>query len=120
MSGCLMAGAVMIALAPGGSFTLEWQHSVERQSWREHWQVTDAGLVLRRAAVKGSGAGMEPGPDGRFEEGWWIWEPALPPRPEVVLAASGATTAGWRICGDPCVTVGAEAGEALRLSPCPG
>ena len=35
MSGCLMAGAMALALANGGTFTLEWTHSVERESWRE-------------------------------------------------------------------------------------
>ena len=65
MSGCLMAGAMALALANGGTFTLEWTHSVERESWRETWQVTgDDRLQLTGAAVKGSGAGMEPGPGG--------------------------------------------------------
>ncbi len=83
MTGCLMAGATMLALASGSSFTLEWTHSVERQSWRESWEVTaDHRLHLTEAAVKGSGAGMEPGPGGHFEDGWWVWAPDLPPVPD--------------------------------------
>ena len=80
MSSCLMAGALALALAPGGHFTLEWIHSVEKDGWREEWQVTDAGLVNTLAAVKGSGAGMEPGEGGHWDGDWWVWEPHTRPR----------------------------------------
>ena len=68
MSACLMAGAMAIALGPGNGFSLAWTHSVEKTEWREDWRVTDAGLVPIRAAVKGSGAGMEPGPEGSLQK----------------------------------------------------
>jgi len=116
---CLLAGAAMIALS-GGSFSLHWTHSVERIEWREEWSITQDGLTLTRAAVKGSGAGMEPGPDARPEDGWWVWQPDLPPQPELLLAASGATLSGWTLCsGGRCVEVGAEPGVPIRLRPCP-
>ncbi len=118
MSGCLLLGAVAIALGAEGDFTLEWTHSVEKQSWREAWQVAEGRMILRRAAVKGSGAGMEPGPDGRFEEGWWVWEPQAPPVRELVLAASGATSSGWQLCATDCITLGATPAEPLVLRPC--
>ncbi|MBP8931023.1 MAG: DUF1850 domain-containing protein [Paracoccus sp.] len=119
MSACLMAGAMAIALGPGNGFSLSWTHSVEKTEWREDWRVTDAGLVPVRAAVKGSGAGMEPGPDARLQDGWLVWQPKAPPVRELALAASGATGAGWRICGVDCVTLGTDAGAPLLLRPCP-
>ena len=120
MSACLMAGAVMLALGPGDSFSLAWTHSVEKIEWREEWRVIDAGLVPLRAAVKGSGAGMEPGPDARLQDGWLVWEPKAPPVRELALAASGATGGGWRICGAECVVLGQDAGAPVVLRPCPG
>jgi len=118
MSSCLMAGALALALAPGGHFTLEWIHSVEKEGWREEWQVTDAGLVNTLAAVKGSGAGMEPGEGGHWDGDWWVWEPHTRPIPRLVLASSGATVSGWQLCGADCVTLGAEGGEPIVLAPC--
>jgi len=118
MSACLMAGALALALEPGGRFTLEWIHSVEKEGWREEWQVTEAGLVNTRAAIKGSGAGMEPGEGGHWDGDWWVWEPQTPPIPRLVLAASGATVSGWTLCGAECVTLGAGRGEPLTLAPC--
>lgn len=117
-----MAGAPPLPLAEG-RFTLEWRHSVEHVAWREDWMVTGDGLALRAAAVKGSGAGMEPGEGAVLSDGWWRWQ-VTPPRvvPELVLGASGATGGGWRLC-DPatpgaCREIGADAGEPIRLAPC--
>ncbi len=120
MSGCLMAGAVAIALGPGAGFSLEWTHSVEKVTWHEDWQVTPKGLIPTRAAIKGYGAGMEPGPDARLQDGWLVWHPQAPAVPELALAASGATGGGWRLCGAECVTLGGEAGAPVVLKPCPG
>ncbi|WP_246831532.1 DUF1850 domain-containing protein [Thioclava sp. L04-15] len=117
---CLMVGAVMIALAPSGQFSLEWTHSVEKEGWREHWQVTDHGtLRLVGAAVKGSGAGMEPGPGGHFENGWWVWKADGPEVPELELAASGATVSGWTLCAKDCQTLGVTPEAPIRIAPCP-
>ncbi len=117
---CLSVGALALHLAAGG-FTLEWTHSVERIPWREEWRVEPGGLRLVRAAVKGSGAGMEPGAGARLEAGWWVWEPGLPPVPALDLAASGATGSGWRLCADgACREIGAEPGAGVRLAPCAG
>ena len=119
MSGCLLAGLATIALA-GSDFRLEWTHSVERTLWREEWRIEDGALQPLRAAVKGSGAGMDPGPDARLEDGWLVWAPDLPPQPELVLAASGATGGGWRLCdGRACHDLGRAPGEPLHLRPCP-
>lgn len=117
---CLAVGALAVHLA-AGSFTLEWTHSVEHTAWRETWRVEPGGLRLLEAAVKGSGAGMEPGEGARLQGGWWVWAPALRPLAEVELAASGATGAGWRLCADgTCREIGAEPGAPIRLAPCAG
>ncbi|MDO6587256.1 DUF1850 domain-containing protein [Salipiger sp. 1_MG-2023] len=120
MTGCLMAGAMMLALAEGSSFTLEWTHSVEREQWRETWEVTeDRRLHLTEAAVKGSGAGMEPGAGGHFENGWWVWAPDLPPVPTLSLAASGKTPSAWTVCAKECTELGASPRQPVQLAPCP-
>ena len=116
-----LAGTPVLPL-PEGRFTLEWRHSVEHVAWREFWQVSEGALTLTAAAVKGSGAGMEPGEGAVLVDGWWRWQVA-PPRavPEMVLGASGATGGGWLLC-DPatetCREIGAQAGAPIRLAPC--
>ncbi len=116
---CLLIGAVIMGLS-GDRFTLEWTHSVERVAWRETWIVNRDGMRVMKAAIKGSGAGMEPGPGASLEDGWWVWRPHLPPQQQLVLAASGATASAWRLCDGPdCREIGAEPGEAIILRPCP-
>jgi hypothetical protein len=119
MATCLIAGAMTLALASPG-FTLSWTHSVEKITWRESWAITGTGLRLTEAAVKGSGAGMEPGDGAVLRNGWWVWVPDLPEQAELHLAASGATGAGWRLCDSAgtCHEIGAAPGRALRLAPC--
>lgn len=120
MSLCLAAGAIVKVLA-AGTFTLAWTHSVEKTMWREDWRVADAGLVLVAARVKTSGAGMEPPADARLVEGWWQWNPASAPLPELVLRNSGAA-GDWRICvADRCRSVGEILGagyDQVTLRPC--
>lgn len=116
---CLMAGAVMLALPPDGSFRLHWTHSVEKTEWREDWRLVPEGLRLERAAVKGSGAGMEPGPDARLVDGWLVWAPQVPPLPSLAIAASGMTASGWTLCAaETCQVLGDTAGTAITLRPC--
>ncbi|MFD1881522.1 DUF1850 domain-containing protein [Paracoccus pacificus] len=119
MGSCLMVGAVAMTLS-GSGFSLEWSHSIEHSGWREWYSITPAGLTLTRAAVQGSGAGMEPGPDAVLRDGWWEWVPKLPPQPSITLAASGATGAGWRLCdGDKCRELGRDPAQPITLRPCP-
>jgi hypothetical protein len=114
-----MVGAAALSLA-SGQFDLSWTHSVEKTGWREHWVVEDHALRLTGAAVKGSGAGMDPGPGAVLEGGWWVWVPDLAPVPEIRLAASGATVGGWRLCADgTCRDLGVTPGGGIRLAPCP-
>ncbi|MCF3638779.1 DUF1850 domain-containing protein [Rhizobium sp. TRM95111] len=114
---CIASGKAIAVAA--GLFTLGWTHSVEKIEWRERWAVTEAGLVLEEARVKGSGAGMEPGEGARREGGWWIWRPQTGPLPRLVLAASGATVSGWTLCDTGgCRELGRRSGEPIVLRPC--
>lgn len=114
---CLMAGAVVLTLS-APAFSLHWTHSVEKVEWVEHWSVEDGALRLLEAQVKGSGAGMEPGPDAVLRDGWWSWKPDTRV-PALRLAASGATNAGWRLCADGhCRELGEKAGAPVVISPC--
>ncbi|MBD3788130.1 MAG: DUF1850 domain-containing protein [Sphingomonadales bacterium] len=115
MSLCIAAGGPVLALAVGG-FTLSWNHSVEHITWWERWEVTGTGLRPVEARVIGPGAGME-APEGatRHADGWH-YRPDLPPQPEVFLAASGATGAGWTLCAaGACHEIGATEGAPVHL-----
>jgi hypothetical protein len=117
MSLCV-AGPEALRLAVT-AFTLAWTHSVEHVRWEEDWRVTPSGLELVEARVRGSAAGMEPPEGAQLEQGWWVYAPALPPRRELLLAASGATGGGWTLCAaGRCRALGATAGAPLRLAPC--
>jgi hypothetical protein len=83
------------------SFTLAWTHSIEKQRWEEDYRVVrdakfrggqgdDAGILLLpvRARVKGSGAGMEPGPDSQLIDGWFQYQPAQVALPSLRLSRS--------------------------------
>ncbi|MCO5730508.1 DUF1850 domain-containing protein [Rhizobium sp. SSA_523] len=118
MSLCLVAAGKTAVLAVS-AFTLSWTHSVEKVEWREHYAVTPAGLVLTEAAVKGSGAGMEPGDGAVLREGWWVWRPDRKPLPKLDLAASGATVSDWQLChADGCLDLGKAAGADTQIMPC--
>ena len=116
MSGCLMAGAVALAVNQG--FTLSWTHSVERTEWVEKWNIRDGRLHLTQAAVRGSGAGMEPGAGAVLKDDWWVWSPDVSVT-ALALAASGATGQGWRLCTDDgCQVIGATPSAPLLLRSC--
>ena len=62
---------------------------------------------------------MEPPEGAVLEDGWWVYAPKLAARPELTLAASGATGAGWTLCAaQACIELGAVSGEAIELSAC--
>jgi len=118
VSFCILAAGKTTVLA-ASLFTLSWTHSVEKTAWEELWGVTPAGLELVQARVKGSGAGMDPGEGAVLENGWWVYRPKLPPRQSILLAASGATGSGWRLCaGRTCLTLGAEPAAPVKVSAC--
>jgi len=113
------AGKVLTIAAT--AFSLSWVHSVEKTEWREDWRVIEGKLQLERAWVKGSGAGMEPGDTARLHAGWWVWEPYIPPVPELNLATSGATVSGWKFCagsGAPCIELDDQNSDIIKLAAC--
>jgi hypothetical protein len=116
---CILAAGKTTVLA-ASFFTLSWTHSVEKTTWQEDWKVTSAGLEIVAARVKGSGAGMEPPEGSVLKGGWWIYVPKLPARSSLILASSGATGSGWRLCaGETCLDVGVKGGEPATLRACP-
>lgn len=120
MTLCILSAGKLITLA-ASLFTLSWTHSVERVRWEEDWRVTPAGLELVAARIKGSAAGMEVPDDAVLKDGWWTYRPSLPVRPEISLAASGATLSPWRLCtAEECVELGATEGDPITLSGCTG
>lgn len=84
---CLAAGALLVAI-PVEAFTLSWAYSVEKTVWREDWRVAGETLVLDEARVSGSGAGMEPPPGARLQDGAWRYRPPLGPLQRLRLAHS--------------------------------
>lgn len=84
---CITVGTVMVAL-PARSFTLKWQHTVEKVLCEEDYVVAGDWLYLSAARVRGSGAGMEP-PAGAVRSGdAWVYRPTDPWRRTLQLARS--------------------------------
>jgi len=115
---CILAAGKMTVLA-ASLFSLSWTHSVQKTEWHEVWQVGDAGLILTEARVKGSGAGMEPPEGSKLVEDWWVYRPRIPAQEKLVLASSGMTGGGWRLCASAtCLELGTEAADAVEISIC--
>lgn len=118
---CLAAAGLLVSLG-GSELTLRWRHSVEKTEWEETWREVEGRLELTMARVRGSGAGMEPSPEARFEHGSWFWRPAVPPLREVVLRRSGAA-GDWSLClSGNCRPMGdyvPPSADPVVLTPCP-
>ena len=84
---CIVVGALFMEL-PVRSFTLAWQHTVEKVMWEEDYVVVGAWLYITGARIRGSGAGMEPPADAVLVDGAWNYRPADRWRREVRLARS--------------------------------
>jgi hypothetical protein len=122
---CLAAAGVSLRIATA-AFSLGWTHTVEHQPWQEGWQVDGDRLRLLEVRVKGSGAGMEPPPEARLVDGWYVWH--LDEARERLVLRRAADPDGvigdWRLCpaGQACAAlgdlVGADA-DPVTLYPCP-
>lgn len=84
---CLASGAMRVAL-PAPSFTLRWQHTVEKVLWEEDYLVAGRWLYLVHARIRGSGAGMEPPDSAVLIAGVWHYRPARRLFRELALARS--------------------------------
>ena len=121
MNLCIVTAATMIEVATS-SFTLGWTHSIEKTRWEEDWRVSEQGLVLEEARIENMGAGMEPGPDARFDGTWWRWKPNVPPLPHVLLRRSDVIPQGWQLCANgQCRRIGTpqDGGDMVVLRLCP-
>lgn len=119
---CLAGGGSLVKLAVT-SFTLVWLHTIEKVPWEEDWRVEADRLVLTEARIKGSGAGMEPPPEARLEDGSYRWSPADGGRSEVILRRSPVPEAGdWTLCAaGACRPLGAilpAEADPVTLYPC--
>jgi hypothetical protein len=119
---CLLLGGKQVLYATT-AFTLAWIHSVEKTRWEEDWQITPHGLELIEARIEGSGAGMEPLPEAKFDGRFWRYHPDLPPQPSLALARSGRTDGSWQLCfAGSCHDLpegSATAPSSMLLSACP-
>ncbi|QCG95599.1 DUF1850 domain-containing protein [Azospirillum sp. TSA2s] len=121
---CLFAlGGALLASLPGTQFTLSWTHSIEKTEWRESWAVEAGQLRPTEARIRGTGAGMEPGPDARLTaDGWLVWTPGLPPQDSVTLAASGFTGEHRLCAGADCRPLSGWIGvkdQPVAMRACP-
>jgi hypothetical protein len=118
MSLCILGLAHTVVL-PAALFSLSWTHSVEGTRWEESWRVSEAGLQIIEARVKGSGAGMEPSQGADLHDGWWVFRPEVPPQNKLILAASGATQDGWTLCAvGVCRSLGKNPSSPITLRAC--
>lgn len=96
---CLGLAGVAWAELSVSSFTLAWNHTIEKIRWEEDYRVSEQGLVLTEARVKGNGAGMDIPPGARLEKGSWHYQRQLPPLQPLNLGR--APQAGdYQLCFD--------------------
>jgi hypothetical protein len=95
MSLCLAAAGLALEIE-AASFTLSWRHTIEKTLWEEEWRVEDDMLVLARARIEGSGAGMDPSPQAQLEGGFYVWEPSL--KRDSLLLRRDPHAGDWTLC----------------------
>ena len=116
-----LAAAGFSATIPAHTFTLAWQHSIEKVVWEEDYIVAGDWLYLSGARIRGSGAGMEP-PDGAvLLAGVWHYRPAQRWSRALTVARSEFVE-DYRLCVEGrCMPMSnwipVRAG-ATRLAPC--
>lgn len=107
-------------------FTLAWTHSIEKTRWEEDYRVRRDGagrldLLLERARIRGTGAGMEPPPDAVLRDGWYEYRPADQPDGALRLTRSTYTPDyDWCVAGR-CMPLGQllpSDGGVTLLWPC--
>lgn len=143
------AAAGTVVFVPARRFTLAWTHSIELVRWEEDYEVHGAdderGAGTAHAAgkapgdgaadrgrppqlralmsrVRGSGAGMEPGPDAVLRDGWFEFHPAQRVHAGLWLTRS-PYTADYELCidGQACRPLSSwlpSDGWRTRLWPC--
>lgn len=103
---CLALAAASAApvFLPTEQLTLAWTHSIEKVRWEEDYAVRPAAepggsprLHAVAARVRGSAAGMEPPPDARLVDGWYVYTPAAA-HPAGLRLTRSAYTADYELC----------------------
>lgn len=94
---CLIVAGAIRAVLPSDTFTLAWEHSVEKTRWEETYRIDGKRLLLTRARIQGFGAGMEPPEGAVLRDGWWTWTPALHSIAALPLTQS-TYTSDWTLC----------------------
>jgi hypothetical protein len=119
MTGLCIAAAGIAVHVAASAFTLSWTHTIEKTLWQEEWRVEGDRLVLERARVEGSGAGMEPPPEAQLVGGFYVWEPNVP-RSEIVLRRE-PHAGDWRLCtAERCAALAEwldREADPVKLSP---
>jgi len=95
---CISVGAQLVRL-PVTAFTLQWRHTVEKVLWEEDYLVAGDWLLLSRARILGSGAGMEPPPDAVRDGNAWSYRPSARWHHRIELARSSFGE-DYRLCVD--------------------
>jgi hypothetical protein len=124
----LAASTAAPVFVPAERFTLAWTHSIERVRWEEDYAVLPGPgpaaapvLLAREARVHGSAAGMEPPPDARLVNGWYVYTPTQA-LPAVLPLTRSGFTADYEMCtGHGCRPLSAwlaSDGGVTHLSAC--
>ena len=115
------AGGLVIVSLPAAAFDLVWTHSTEAVTWRETYHVSNRGLRLHEASVRGSAAGMEPPPGSVLVTGGWRYTPEVPLLQRLLLAHS-EFAGDYQLCfGGTCrplASLVARGGGGVELFPC--
>lgn len=123
MQFCLLAAGATIRLGTA-ALTLAWTHSIEKTRWEEDYRATSAGIVVTQDRIQGTGAGMEPPSDAKFDGKWWRYTPRVAAQPSIILRRSGATPGDWQVCiGPRCKPMAAylpdKDADPVTLTICP-
>jgi len=121
---CLgVAFSVVTASVPVQTFTLAWTHSIEKIRWEEDYRIEHGKLVLERARIRGSGAGMEPPEGAVLRNGVYEYRPVNTTFAKFTVARS-PYVADYELCWEGHCTgfaklVGPPIGGTTDLFPCP-
>ncbi|WP_411387123.1 DUF1850 domain-containing protein [Pseudomonas sp. MPB03] len=96
---CLGLSGVVWAQLAVTDFTLAWNHTIEKIRWEEDYRVSEQGLVLGEARVKGNGAGMEIPDNARLENGSWHYQRQVPPLQPLKLGRT-PQAGDYQLCFD--------------------
>lgn len=124
MSLLCLAGGGAVARIAATAFTLGYVHSIEKIPIVDAFVMEEGGFRTVESRIKGSGAGIEPGPGAHLQDGWYVWTPADGRRTEIVLRRSGIKGTGdWTLCANgACRLLGAilpPDADPVTLTACP-